>query len=115
MQKELEDTKAVLNEKTKYQIKALFIKNFIIQKRQKFTNIIQILVPIFGLILLVFLREAVIQNTEVFLNDENISLPIPFFYNMPLKPFRSFDAFTFFNVTECEEWYLFQFNENTTT
>lgn len=56
-----------------------------------------------------------IQNTEVFLNDENISLPIPFFYNMPLKPFRSFDAFTFFNVTECEEWYLYQFNENTTT
>ena len=49
------------------------------------------------------------------MNDENISLPIPFFYNMPLKPFRSFDAFTFFNVTECEEWYLFQFNENTTT
>jgi hypothetical protein len=33
VQKELEDTKAVLNEKTKYQIKALFIKNFIIQKR----------------------------------------------------------------------------------
>lgn len=49
------------------------------------------------------------------MNDENISLPIPFFYNMPLKPFRSFDAFTFFNVTECEEWYLYQFNENTTT
>ena len=46
--------------------------------------------------------------------NDTVALPIPFFYNIPLKPFRSFGAFTFFNVTECNEWYLYKFNSTST-
>lgn len=104
----------MLQQKTRYQVWALLQKNLILQSRQRVTNIIQVLTPVLGLAVIVFLREALISQTAVFLN-ESISLPIPFFYNIPLKPFRSFGAFTFFNVTECNEWYLYQFNQSTTT
>ena len=63
---------------------------------------------------MMFLKEALVAQTIVIMN-ENISLPIPFFYNIPLKPFRSFGGFSFFNVTDCNEWYLYGFNKSTTT
>jgi hypothetical protein len=77
------------------------------------TNLMQLLVPLFGLLVLYFLREALLDQSAAFIN-EVISLPIPFFYNIPLKPFRSFSSLTFFNVSECDEWYLYKFNESST-
>jgi len=59
-----------------------------------------------------FLREAIVSNSEVFANSE-INIPIPFFYNMPLKPVSTFRQF--FNVTDCLEWYLYSFNNETAT
>jgi hypothetical protein len=67
-------------------------------------------VPIFGLVCLVFLREAVLANSDVLAN-KTISLPIPYIYNLPMKPLASFGQF--FNVTECDEWYMFQFDAHT--
>jgi hypothetical protein len=55
-------------------------------------------------------RDAVVANSDVFANI-NISLPIPFIFNIPLKPLRAFGQF--FNVTECDEWYMFQFDNET--
>lgn len=67
--------------------------------------------PIFGLVCLVFLREAVLANADVLAN-KTISLPIPYIYNLPMKPLAAFGEF--FNVTECDEWYMFQFDTNIT-
>lgn len=50
----------MLEEKTRYQVWALLQKNLILQSRQKVTNCVQILTPILGLAVIVFLREAII-------------------------------------------------------
>ena len=77
-------------------------------------NLIQLFAPLFGLVVLVFLREALLDQSSAFLN-EVISVPVPSFFNVPLQPFSTFASFTFFNVSDCNEWYLYKFNENTTT
>lgn len=59
-----------------------------------------------------FLREAIVSNSAVFANQE-ISLPIPFFYNIPMQPVSSLGMF--FNVSDCLEWYQFTFNKTTAT
>ena len=56
-----------------------------------------------------FLREAVMSNQDV-LTNQKIAIPIPFFYNLPLKPLAVFGAY--FNVTDCNEWYLYQFEDD---
>ena len=76
------------------------------------TNILQVLVPIFGLMVLMFLREAVVESTQLFANQE-VSMPIPFYYNLPLKALSSLGAL--FNVTDCDEWYMYSFNKETAT
>lgn len=69
-----------------------------------------ILVPIFGLMCLCFVRDAVVSNSDVFANI-NIAVPVPYIFNVPLKPLASFGQF--FNVSECDEWYMFQFDNST--
>lgn len=69
----------------------------------------QLSLPVFGLLVIMLMREGVLANSQ-FLANTVIQLPIPFFYNIPLKPFASFGIF--FNVTECDEWYMYQFNED---
>ena len=39
-------------------------------------------------------------------------MPIPFYYNLPLKALSSLGMF--FNVTNCNEWYMYSFDEGTT-
>jgi hypothetical protein len=51
-----------------------------------------------------FIRDALVANSDVLANI-NINLPVPFIYNFPLKPLASFGMF--FNVTECDEWYMY--------
>ena len=76
------------------------------------TNFLQIFIPILGLTFMMFLREAVVSNMEVFSNNE-IAIPIPFFYQLPLKPLSVFGKF--FNVTDCLEWYQYSFNKDYAT
>lgn len=48
----------------------------------------------------------------MFANTE-IRIPIPFFYNIPLGPLSNIPG-SFFNVSECDEWYLYQYGPNST-
>jgi len=43
----------------------------------------------------------------------NIAVPIPFIYNMPLKPLSNFES-TVFSVTDCNEWYMYNFGAEAT-
>ena len=40
--------------------------------------------------------------------NKPIKFPIPIFYNLPMKPIASFGVV--FNVTDCHEFYMFQFD-----
>lgn len=104
--------RALLRQKTQYQIRALFIKNYKLQARQVLTNVLQIATPIMGLMVLMFIREAVVESTSLFANQE-INVPIPFYYNLPLKALSGLGVL--FNVTDCDEWYMYSFNNETTT
>ena len=66
--------------------------------------------PIVSLIIMIFLREAIVEGTSLFSNQE-ITVPIPFYYNLPLKALTSLGSY--FNVTDCNEWYLYSFNNET--
>ena len=67
-------------EKTQYQKKALFYKFFTLQMRQKGSTLAQFLIPIFGLVIMMFAREATMQNTDL-LTNQDVILPVPNFYN----------------------------------
>ena len=64
----------------------------------------------FGLLCVHILRTAVLANAEVIANL-NIVVPIPFVYNIPMKPLSNFESIVF-NVSDCNEWYMFTFDEN---
>lgn len=70
------------------------------------------LVPLWSLGVICFLRKVCLANSE-FISNTEIRLPVPFFYNVPLKPLSSLPG-SIFNVTDCNEWYMYQFNEGVT-
>lgn len=105
----MEETKKFLYEKTKYQKRALLYKNITQVSRQMSSNLSSILVPIFGLLLMVFVREALMQNTQSITNAD-INLPIPFFHNIPLKAFTSLKSVI--HINDCNQWYLVNFAPN---
>jgi hypothetical protein len=59
---------------------------------------------------MVFLREGALQHTDLFANQE-MALPFPFWFNLPLKPLSAMRKLL--DVTDCHQWYMFQFGENT--
>ena len=69
------------------------------------TNIAQLAIPIFGLLLMRFLMEGVLTNGESLVN-RSIKIPIPIFYNLPMKPIASLGVLI--NVTDCNEFYTYQ-------
>jgi hypothetical protein len=68
--------------------------------------------PMFGLACVHLLRAAVLANAEVLANT-NIAVPIPFIYNIPMKPLSNFESIVF-NVSDCNEFYTFDFEEGAT-
>lgn len=74
------------------------------------TTIMQIVCPIFGLACVAILRSIAQANAEVVANL-NIMVPVPFVYNIPLKPLSNFESIIF-NVTDCNEWYMYSFNDS---
>ena len=54
------ETLKLLEEKTQYQKRAILLKNFTLQSRQQGTNIAQLAIPMFGLVLMRFLMEGVL-------------------------------------------------------
>ena len=53
--------------------------------------------PMFGLMCVSLLKHAVMANADVLMNL-NIAIPVPFIYNVPLKPLSNFNN-NIFNVT----------------
>lgn len=66
----------------------------------------------FGLACVHLLRAAVLANAEVLANT-NIAVPIPFIYNIPMKPLSNFESIVF-NISDCNEFYSFDFEESAT-
>jgi len=66
----------------------------------------------FGLMCVSLLKHAVMANADVLMNL-NIAIPVPFIYNVPLKPLSNFNN-NIFNVTECDEWYMYSYASNAT-
>jgi hypothetical protein len=61
----------------------------------------------FGLILMRFLMEGVLQNGDALVN-RSIKIPVPTFYNFPMGPIASLGVLV--NVTTCNEFYVYQFD-----
>jgi len=83
-----------------------------LQRRQFFNTIMQIICPIFGLACVSILRAAVMANADIIANI-NIVVPIPFIYNIPMKPLSNFENIIF-NVSDCNEWYMYKFEDEAT-
>ena len=78
--------------------------------RQIWTNVIQIIVPTFGLIVVQLIRGVILANSNT-IGNKIIQVPVPFLMNIPLKPLSVFGQH--FNVTDCQEWYMYEFAQET--
>lgn len=94
----------MIYEKTKYQKRALCRKIITVQSRMKQTFALQIFIPVFGLAVMSLIRDILAANADVLANQK-VEIPIPHFFNLPLKSFKSLGLF--FNITECDEFYLY--------
>jgi len=75
--------------------------------RQVGTNICQVLTPIFGLLVVVAMKEVGGSNLQ-YIGDLHIYVPIPQMFHLPYKPLSSLGKV--FNVSECDQWYLYSFD-----
>jgi ABC-type multidrug transport system ATPase subunit len=89
---------------------AIFKLLVTLKYRQLNMSIIQIMCPLIGLIITTLLKEMVLSNAEALANV-SILLPIPFIYNIPLKPLSNFEGMVF-NVSECHEFYMYSFEND---
>jgi hypothetical protein len=55
------------------------------------------------------MREMGGSNLKM-LAGASLYIPIPFFFNIPYKPFSALGLL--FNITECDQWYMYQFDDN---
>jgi hypothetical protein len=65
----------------------------------------------FGLLCIAILKHTVMANFAALANV-TIAIPIPYIYNIPLKPLSNFENIIF-NVSECHEWYMFAYDNST--
>ncbi len=72
--------------------------------------VLQLVMPIFALMCVGLLKSALMANADALANF-NIVVPVPFLYNMPLKPLSNFEQIIF-NVTTCHEFYMYTFTGN---
>ena len=76
------------------------------------TNICQILTPIIGLFVVHALRKLGESSLDMF-TDRSLYIPIPYIFNIPYKPFQALASY--FNISDCNQWYLFDFAEEATS
>jgi hypothetical protein len=43
------------------------------------------------------------------LGEKNVYIPAPYFFNLDYKPLSNF--ISFLNITECNHWYMFDFED----
>ena len=89
---------------------ALFKLLMTLKSRQKVMMVLQVVMPIFALMCVSLLKSALMANADALANF-NIVVPVPFLYNMPLKPLSNFEQIIF-NVTTCHEFYMYNFKGN---
>ena len=77
--------------------------------RQVGTNICQAITPIIGLCVVYVFRYLGTTSLDL-INGKSMYIPIPFIFNLPLKPFSTFNPY--FNISDCNQWYLYQFSEH---
>jgi hypothetical protein len=64
--------------------------------------------PIIGLAILAIMKYLGEASLGL-INGKQLYVPIPFLLNVPLKPFAVLN--TFFNITDCDQWYLYKFSD----
>ena len=79
-----------------------------LQLRQVGTNICQCLTPIIGLLLIVLLQKIASSNISKYL-EKPIYSGLPFMFNLPYQQIGGTGLL--FNISTCEQWYLYQFDE----
>ena len=92
------------------QLKALLSKNISIQKRQIGTNIIQILTPIIGLLMIKLVNFLAIHNLDRFIQLYEIS--VPFFLNLPYGMLANKELPI--RISDCNQWYAIGYYPNAT-
>ena len=89
-----------------HQIRGLFYKNLKLQMRQIASNIIQLLTPIIGLLIIKLLESLARSQIEKL--SASYSLEVPIIMNLPYSAFTGTGAFL--NITSCDQWYLIGFD-----
>jgi hypothetical protein len=91
--------------KSGHQIKALFLKNLHLQKRQPCTNVCQILTPIICLIFTILIRNAAIDNIPT--QNDTVYAIMPLIANK-FNDYSLLDQFEDFVRRDKDQWILFE-------
>ena len=91
--------------KSGHQIKALFLKNMHLQKRQPCTNICQILTPIICLIFTILIRNAAIDNIPT--QNDTVYAIMPLIANK-FNDYYLLDQFDDYVRRDKDQWILFE-------
>ena len=92
------------------QIYALLSKNISIQKRQIATNLVQILTPVIGLLMLKLVHFLAMSHLDKFVQLYEIG--IPFFLNIPYGMLA--DQQLPVRISDCDQFYAVGFTPNAT-
>lgn len=92
--------------KSGHQIKALFLKNLHIQKRQPCTNCCQIMTPIICLLLTIVIRNAAIDNIPT--QNDTLYAEFPLI-SMKFNDYSKIDELPEYIRRNPAQWYLFDY------
>ena len=101
---ELSNEELYFQNKTIYQKKALFYKNFIIQSRAKCTNCMQMLIPVLGIALTWLIGKAGIDDVSS-LTNKPVFNPVPYFFGMEYSGIANL-AGEPLKVSNCDKWFF---------
>lgn len=93
------------------QLKALMIKNLNLLSKQKSTLICQIITPVLCLSLVYLIKFLVETNIDK--TTYGMKMNFPFIFNIPVYQ-RTRQAWLPIRITNCNEWYLYDFDQNIT-
>jgi len=110
---ELSNEEDYFNKKASYQMKGLFDKNLSLQLRAKGTNLMQVMTPLVGL-LLVFMVSFVGEKDAQAMFDQQIFSPLPYFFGLNYKPLTNFVQDQGPYVDNCDKWVMTGFADNAT-
>ena len=98
--------------KVTYQRRALFNKNWILQRRSKCTNILQMFVPIVSL-LLVWLIGLTSEERWTNFVDVEVFVPVPYIFGLEYKTIKNLGGEPIM-IDNCDKWFFYEFESNAT-